>query len=105
MSKTGYLHSDDGVYEEKHSDQETDVGQCLWAERKQKTAGEHVCRKDKGRSKRCENMSDLEGLYEGPQQDTNSVTLSQQLDQPGCSEEFQETHVNGVHRLDGMVGQ
>lgn len=44
-------------------------------------------------------MSDLERLYKGPQQDTNGVTLSQQLDQPGCSEKLQETHVDGVHRL------
>lgn len=44
-------------------------------------------------------MSDLERLYERPQQYTNGVTLSQQLDQPGCSEKFQETHVDGVHWL------
>ena len=44
-------------------------------------------------------MSDLERLHEGPQQNTDGVTLSQQLDQPGRSEELQETHVDGVHRL------
>lgn len=44
-------------------------------------------------------MSDLEGLYKGPQQNTDGVTLSKQLDQPGCSEKLQETHVDGVHRL------
>lgn len=44
-------------------------------------------------------MSDLEGLNEGPQQNTDGVTLPQQLYQPGCSEELQETHVDGVHRL------
>lgn len=44
-------------------------------------------------------MSDLEGLHKGPQQNTDGVTLPQQLDQPGCSEKLQETHVDGVHRL------
>lgn len=44
-------------------------------------------------------MSDLKRLYKGPQQDAYGVTLSQQLDQPGCAEKLQETHVDGVHRL------
>lgn len=44
-------------------------------------------------------MSDLERLNEGPQQNTDGVTLSEQLDQPGRSEKLQETHVDGVHRL------
>lgn len=49
-------------------------------------------------------MSYLERLYESPQQDTNGVTLSQQLDQPGCSEKLQETHVDvGGHRLHKTV--
>lgn len=38
-------------------------------------------------------------MYEGPQQNTDGVTLSQQLDQPGCTEKLQETHVDGVHGL------
>lgn len=42
---------------------------------------------------------DLERLYKGPQQNTDGVTLSQQLDQPGRTEKLQETHVDGVHRL------
>lgn len=50
-------------------------------------------------------VSDLEGLYEGPQQDADGVTLPQKLDQPGCSEELQETHVDRVHRLGQMVAE
>lgn len=45
------------------------------------------------------NLFNLKRLYEGPQQDAYGVTLSQQLDQPGCAEKLQETHVDGVHRL------
>ena len=45
-------------------------------------------------------MPDLEGLDKGPQQDSYGVTLSQQLDQSGCSEQLQETHVDGIQRLD-----
>lgn len=46
-----------------------------------------------------EKLSHLEGLYKGPQQNTYCIALPQQLDQPGCSEKLQETHVDGVHRL------
>lgn len=41
----------------------------------------------------------LKGLHKGPEKYPDGVTLSEQLDQPGCSEELEETHVDGVHRL------
>lgn len=51
------------------------------------------------RGAQIEEKGDLEGLHKGPEQDADSVALPQQLDQPGCSEKLQETHVDGVHRL------
>lgn len=39
-------------------------------------------------------MSYLEGLNEGPQQDSDSVALPQQLDETSCSEEPQEAQVD-----------
>lgn len=44
-------------------------------------------------------MSHLEGLHEGPQENADGVALPQQLDQPSCSEKLQETHIDGIHRL------
>jgi len=35
--------------------------------------------------------SDLERLYECPEQYTNGVALSQQFDEPGCSKQAQKT--------------
>lgn len=45
--------------------------------------------------------SHLEGLHEGPQQDPDGVTLAQQLDEAGGSEQLQEAEVEatGVHQL------
>lgn len=44
-----------------------------------------------------ENMADLKGLYEGPEQDSYCVALPQQLDQPGSPEQLQETHIERVY--------
>ena len=43
--------------------------------------------------------TDLEGLHEGPEKDSDGVALPQQLDESGGSEELQEAHVDGVQRL------
>lgn len=61
-----YLHSDDGVDEEEHGDQQDDVGQGL------------------------------EGLDERPEQDPDRVALAQQLDQAGRAEQAEKTHVDEV---------
>lgn len=42
------LHAYDGVYEKQHADQQTDVGQCLWA-REEETDGE---KKEKRKKKK-----------------------------------------------------
>ena len=112
-----YLHSNYGVYEEKHSDEKTDVRKSLLEKRQQrqiiktchggkntnlsyclKKIWHHPCVRNE-KEEREVKMSDLERLHEGPQQYTDSVALPQQLDQPGRSEKLQETHVDGVHRL------
>lgn len=36
----------------------------------------------------------LEGLNEGPQEDADGVSLSQQLDETSCSEEPQEAQID-----------
>lgn len=114
-----YLHSNYGIYEEKHSNEKTDVRKSLLEKRQQrqiiqtchggkkykfvilpeKKTGIILVWGMKKRSEKIVKMSDLERLHEGPQQYTDGVTLPQQLDQPGRSEKLQETHVDGVHRL------
>ncbi len=63
------LHANDGVDEEEHGDEQADVRQSL------------------------------EGLDEGPQENPNGVTLSQQFDQTSCSEQLQETHIELINKL------
>lgn len=95
----GHLHSNDGVYEEKHGDQEADIRKSLQKEKRTIEPGPNVAvltLKGGGLKTRS---GDLEGLHKGPQQDADGVALPQQLDQPGRSEKLQETHVDGVHRL------
>lgn len=45
------------------------------------------------------NVIYLEGLNKCPQQNPYCVALSQQFNESSCSEKFQETHIDGVHRL------
>lgn len=54
-----------------------------------------ICQKNCVRNQSDEKQ-DLERLHKGPKQNTDGVTLSQQLDQPGRPEKLQETHVDGV---------
>lgn len=68
--QTSDLHPNDGVDEEEHGNEQTDVRQGL------------------------------EGLNEGPQQDSDGVALPQQFDQTSSSEQLQETH---VERIDALV--
>lgn len=63
MQEASDLHANNGIDKEEHSDEQAHVGQGF------------------------------EGLYEGPQEDADGVTLSQQLDQTSSSEQLQETHV------------
>lgn len=63
------LHAYDGVDEEEHGDEQADIRQSF------------------------------EGLDEGPQEDPNGVSLSQQFDETSCSEQLQETHVELINRL------
>lgn len=48
----------------------------------------------------CEHVEHLEGLYKGPQQDADGVTLPQQLDEPSGSEQPQEAQVQQSVLLD-----
>ena len=61
-----YLHPNDGINEKQHGNKQNDIGQCF------------------------------EGLYKSPQQDSNSVSLSQQLDQTSSSEQSEKTHIDEV---------
>lgn len=80
-----YLHADDGIDKEEHGDEETDVGQGL---------------EKKDMSRRLVSIThhdpDLERLDKGPEQDSDCVALSQELDQPGSPEESQESHIDKV---------
>ena len=40
--------------------------------------------------------ADLKTLHEGPEENPDGVALSQQLDQPGCSEQSEEANVEKV---------
>ena len=40
--------------------------------------------------------ADLKTLHEGPEENPDGVALSQQLDQPGCSEQSEEANVEEV---------
>ena len=60
------LHSDDGVDEKEHSDQQNDVRQSL------------------------------EGLDEGPQKNANGVALPQKLDQTGGTKQPQEANIDKI---------
>lgn len=101
--KKGYLHSNDGVYEEKHSNEKADVRKSLlktkemfyiaWNIWHYYNITESNCRERKYKA------SDLEWLHKGPEQNANGVALPQQLDQPGSSEKLQETHIDGVQWL------
>lgn len=64
-----YLHANDGVDEEEHGDEQTDVGQRL------------------------------EGLYEGPEEDANGVPLPKELDQSGRTKEPQKADGDKVELL------
>lgn len=63
------LHPNDGIDEEEHGDEQADVWQSL------------------------------EGLDEGPQENSDGVTLSQKFDETSCSEELQEAHVERINKL------
>lgn len=41
-------------------------------------------------------VAHLEGLHEGPQQDADGVALTQQLDEPGGTEQTQEAEIDEV---------
>lgn len=66
---TTYLHADDGINEEEHRDEQTHVRQSL------------------------------ERLDECPQQDADGVALTQQLDEPGRSEQSQEADLHVIFFL------
>ena len=63
------LHANDGIDKEEHSDEQANVWESF------------------------------KGLDEGPQENPDRVALSQQLDEPGCSEQLQEAHVELIDRL------
>ena len=77
-----YLHPDDCVDEEEHCDEKNDVRQRLqiW---NMKT------------SLRIPEVN-LETLDEGPEEDPDGVSLSQQLDQSSCSEQAEEANIEKV---------
>lgn len=41
----------------------------------------------------------LEGLDESPEEDSDGVALPQELNEPGCTKQLQETHIKRVDRL------
>lgn len=47
----------------------------------------------------------LKRLYKGPEQNSDSVTLSQKLYEPGRSEQLEKAHVYGVDRLQETRGR
>ena len=63
------LHPNDGIDEEEHGDEQADVRQSL------------------------------EGLDEGPQENSDGVTLPQKFDETSCSEELQKAHVERINKL------
>lgn len=62
MQVCTYLHANDSVDEEEHSNEQTDVGQCL------------------------------ERLYKGPEKNANRVPLTEELDETSCSKEPKKAH-------------
>lgn len=61
-----YLHSDDGVNEKQHCNEQADIRQSF------------------------------ERLNEGPEQNSDCVSLAQQLNQTGRTEQTQEAHVKRI---------
>lgn len=117
-----HLHPNDGVDEEKHGNQEADIGECL----QEKQMSHLINHRSSPRGVRNTQVScadpsllqdlenspylgaaphetDLEGLHKRPEQDADGVTLAEQLDEPSSPEKLQEAHVEaaGVHQLGG----
>lgn len=98
-----YLHSNDGVDEEQHGNEETDVRQSLrgdtsdvWAAVVFRICDCHKTWSFSLRNKQNEWGVDLEGLDKGPQQDADGFSLPQQLDETSRPEQPQETQVDEI---------
>lgn len=121
-----HLHPNDGVDEEKHGNQEADVGECL----QEKQMSHLIYHRPSPRGVQTTQVScadpslptrpweqpifgssttslwpgkrprahgtDLEGLHKRPEQDADGVTLAEQLDEPSSPEQLQEAHVEAA---------